>query len=208
MGQKDILIGKAVSFGLAGIAVIIFVLGTSKLVGYDAQENGLMTLKEGTFNTEDGNEGYRVYTKHTNCEEVQVEFYYDSFYNMGDLIWDPSCTTGLFEFRPATSGEWQYLGTLTFQSKMMSSTDSNEVTVDFNVSASHEVMLTDREPIEDGLAERNISGMIFVLGVMIYQVTIRTLVDRKMEQNPQVNQQYPQPNQQFQDQFANDDDWY
>ena len=56
MGQKDILIGKAVSFGLAGIAVIIFVLGTSKLVGYDAQENGLMTLKEGTFNTDDWSE--------------------------------------------------------------------------------------------------------------------------------------------------------
>ena len=200
MGIKDILIGKVVSYGLAGIAVLLFLFGSYGLVMYDAQENGFTTPKEGTFIVEDGNEGYRVYTKHTNCEEVQVEFYYDSFINMGDLIWDPSCSTGLFEFRPATSGEWQYLGTLTFQS-WRTSTESNEVTVNFNVSSSHEVMLTDREPIEDSLALRYLSGGIFVVAVMIYQVTIRTLVERKIEQGPPENQQ-------FQGQFENDDDWY
>ena len=79
MGQKDIMIGKVVSYGLAGIAVLLFLFGSYELVMYDAQENGFTTPKEGTFIVEDGNEGYRVYTKHTNCEEVQVEFYYDLF---------------------------------------------------------------------------------------------------------------------------------
>ena len=199
MGQKDIMIGKVVSYGLAGIAVLLFLFGSYELVMYDAQENGFTTPKEGTFIVEDGNEGYRVYTKHTNCEEVQVEFYYDSFFNMGDLIWDPSCSTDLFEFRQATSGEWQYIGTLTFHSSL-SDTESNEVKMNFNVNASHEVMLTDREPIEGGLALRNVSGGIFVLAVMIYQVTIRTLVERKIEQ-------VPPKNQQFQGQFENDEDW-
>ena len=88
MGQKDIVIGKTVSYGIAGIAVLLFLSGSYNLVMYDAEENGIMTLKDGTFKVEDGNEGYRVYTKHTNCDEVEVEFYYDSFFSMGDLIWN------------------------------------------------------------------------------------------------------------------------
>ena len=205
MGQKDIVIGKTVSYGIAGIAVLLFLSGSYNLVMYDAEENGIMTLKDGTFKVEDGNEGYRVYTKHTNCDEVEVEFYYDSFFSMGDLIWNPSCSTGFFEFQPATSGEWHYIGTLTFQDRYGS--ESNEITVNFNVSTSHEVMFTDREPIKDSLGLRNVSGGIFILGVMIYQVTIRTQVERKIDQGTHENQQ-------VQDQFNSpenvydDEKWY
>ena len=55
MEENDVLIGKIVSFSLMGIGAILFVIASSKLFFYDAEENGLMTLTEGTFNVEDDN---------------------------------------------------------------------------------------------------------------------------------------------------------
>jgi hypothetical protein len=180
MEENDVLIGKIVSFSLMGIGAILFVIASSKLFFYDAEENGLMTLTEGTFNVEDDNEGYRIYTKHNNCEEVDVDLYYESSFNMGDLIWTPACGGDLIEFSSATSGDWHYVGTLTFQATY--NPGGNEVTVDFNVSASHEVMITDREPIEGGLGFRTISFAFLALGGLIIGVTKKVALENEANQ--------------------------
>ncbi len=180
MSTNDALIGKVVSYVLFGIGVILLIVAGSKLYMYDAEENGLKTLKEGEFNVEEGNDGYRIYTKHSNCEEVEVELYYESAFNMGDLLWDPTCGGGIAEFSSATSGDWYYIGTVTFESNFNSKSD--EITVDFNVSASHEVMITDREPIEDGLTFRTISLAFFGLGGLIFGATKKLELENKANQ--------------------------
>lgn len=181
MTHTDLLIGKVTSYALTGIAVIVFIFASSKLVLYDAEENNLMELKEGEFIVQDGNDGYRIYTKHANCEEVEVELYYESFMNRGDLLWDASCSADYLEFRPSTSGEWNYLGTVHFQG-MFDNEPSNEVKVDFNISASHDVMIADRAPIESGLDLRTISLALFALAGLIFGVTTKAGMERAAEQ--------------------------
>jgi len=178
MKGNDVLIGKIISYSLMGIGAMLLVVASTKLFFYDAEENGLMTLKEGIFNVEEDNEGYRIYTKHTNCEEVDVDLYYESAFNRGDLIWAAACGGDLIEFSSATSGDWHYVGTLTFQS-MITQVPDNEVKVDFNVSSSHEVMITDREPIEAGLKIRTISFAFIGLGGIIIGVTKKTVLENE-----------------------------
>jgi hypothetical protein len=182
MAGTDVLIGKVVSYSILVIGAILFLVASSKLYFYDAEDNGLKTLKEGEFQVEDGNEGYRIYTQHNNCGEVEIELYYESFMNMGNLIFNPTCKGNLFEFGSATSGDWYYIGTLTFEGKSYS-TPSEEVKVDFNVTSSHEVMISDREPIVDGLNLRTISMYSMGLGALIFGVT------RKSELESTINQE-------------------
>jgi len=193
---KDVVIGKIASYVLFGIAVIFFLFASSKLYFYDAEDNGLETLKEGEFNVEKGNEGYRIYSKH-NCNEIEVELYYESFFNQGDLLWDPSCSGGLFEFRSSTSGDWNYIGTVTFKSSF--GTESNEIKVDFNVTASHEIMITDREPIERGLGFRTVSLAFLGLGGIIWMQTRKSLSgdssDQFTSENPFQNNLFSSGNQ-------------
>ena len=181
MTEQDIRIGKIVSYLLFGIGIILFLIASSKLYLYDAEDNGLKTLKEGEFNVKENNDGYRIYTKHDNCAEVEVELYYESFFDVGDLLWNPSCGGDSFEFGSATSGDWNYIGTVTFEGKF--NPESDEITVDFNVSASHEVMITDREPIVDGLSLRTISLSVLGLGGLIFGVTKKLELDNSFLQN-------------------------
>ena len=178
--MSDVMIGKIVSYSFFGIGVIVLLVAATKLHFYDAEENGLKTLTEGEFKVDDGNEGYRIYTMHDNCEEVNVELYYESFLNMGELLWDPSCTGDFLEFRSASSGDWNYLGTVFFDGRFAS--DSNEITVNFNVSASHEVMITDREPIEDGLQLRTISLSLIGVGGLIFAAVKQQEIKNRTEQ--------------------------
>ena len=180
MTKDDVLIGKLVSYFLFIAGAIFLLVASSILFFYDAKENEVLTLTEGTVTVKEGNEGYRVYTEHSNCEEVEVDIYYESFFNKGDLVWDPTCAGDLSEFSSATSGDWYYVGTLTF--KATYNPDGNEVKVDFNVSASHEVMFTDREPIEEGLDYRQISFALFGLGGIIFAVTKAYDSQKKMEE--------------------------
>jgi hypothetical protein len=180
MAKDDILIGKIVSYLLLGIGTILFLIASSKLYLYDAEDNGIKTLKEGEFNVEEGNDGYRVYTKHSNCDEVEIDLYYESSFSMGNIIFNPTCQGNLLEFGSATSGDWYYIGTITFEAKFNS--ESDEVIVDFNVSASHEVMITDREPIEDGLSFRTISLAVLGLGVLIFGATKKIEFENKINQ--------------------------
>ena len=177
------LIGKIVSYALIGIGVILLLVASSQLYFYDAEDNGLKTLKEGEFQVEDGNEGYRIYTQHNNCDEVEIELYYESFMDMGDIIFNPTCKGDIFEFGSATSGDWQYIGTVTFSGRYSTSTATDEVKVDFNVTSSHEVMISDREPIVDGLNLRTISVYSMGLGALIFGVT------RKSELESAINQE-------------------
>lgn len=171
MAGKDVVVGKIVSYALIGIGVILLLVASSQLYFYDAEDNALKTLKEGEFKVEDGNEGYRIYTKHNNCDEVEIELYYESFMDMGDIIFNPACKGDIFEFGSATSGDWQYIGTVTFSGRYSTSTATDEVKVDFNVTSSHEVMISDREPIVDGLNLRTISVYSMGLGALIFGVT-------------------------------------
>ena len=179
MAGTDVLIGKIVSYSLFVIGVILLLVASSKLYFYDAEDNGLKTLKEGEFQVEDGNEGYRIYTKHNNCGEVEIElYYYESFMNMGNLIFNPTCKGNLFEFGSATSGDWYYIGTVAFEGKSYStSTVTDEVKVDFNVTSSHEVMISDREPIVDGLNLRTISMYSMGLGALIFGATRKSQLE-------------------------------
>jgi len=184
MARDDVFIGKMVSYFLFSVSAVFLLIAGSVLYFYDAEENELMTLTEGTFKVADDNEGYRIYTKHTNCEEVEVDLYYESSFNMGDLIWDRACAGDLSEFSSATSGDWYYVGTLTFRATY--NPGGNEVKVDFNVSASHEVMITDREPIEEGLGYRQISWAFLGLGAIIFGATKAYESQKKMEEEEAV----------------------
>ena len=176
---KDIVIGKVFSFGLLGIGAIVFVLASSKLIFFDAEENSVGIFKEGEVIVEEGNEGYRVYSK-ADCGDVDVEFYYESIFSMGDLIWDPSCSSNFINFRSSSSGDWNYLGTLTFEKSYGGYV--NEVGVDFNVTSSHEVLIADRGPIEKGLTLRQLSFYTFGLGGLIFAVTRRTMLEKTTNQ--------------------------
>ena len=182
MAQKDLIIGKVTASVITGIAIILFIFASVKLFSYDAEENGMMTLSEGQFVVEDGNDGYRIYTKHDKCEEVEIELYYDTFFGFdrGDLLWDASCSADFFEFRTAKSGEWTYLGTVHFQGPF-DTEPTNEVGVDFNITSSHEVLITDREPIEANLGFRNASLLLLGVAGAIYGVTRKVEMERSFE---------------------------
>jgi len=164
---REEVIGKVVYSALFVLGVILFVASFTTLYFYDAEANSVKRLANNTIEVEEGNFGYRVYSKHS-CEDLDIDIYYESFINMGNLIWDKSCSGGLHEFRSATSGEWNYIGTITFE---RFSTHTSEVKVDFNISASHEVMVTDREPIEDGINMRTLAFICIGGGGIFLAVT-------------------------------------
>ena len=80
MTKDDVLIGKLVSYFLFSAGVIFLLVASSILFFYDAKENEVLTLTEGTVTVKEGNERYRVYTEHSNCEEVEIDIYYESFF--------------------------------------------------------------------------------------------------------------------------------
>ena len=127
------MIGKILSSVFFVLGVILFVASFTTLYFYDAEENSVKTLTDGVVEVEKGNEGYRVYTKHS-CEDLEIDIYYESLFDRGNLVWDKSCSGGLLEFRPAASGDWNYVGTITFEQY---SQYTSEVKIDFNISASH-----------------------------------------------------------------------
>ena len=184
MSKNDLKIGKIAAAVVAGVAVILFLFTSVKLFTYDAQENEMMTISggEGQFIVEDGNKGYRIYTTHENCEEVEIDIYYESYFglNRGDLMWDGSCSAGFFEFRPAKSGDLTYLGTVFYQGPF-DTKPTSEVEVDFNVSSTHEIIITDREPVEQNLDFRTLSLILLGIAGSIYGVTKRTEIKRGFE---------------------------
>ena len=172
--SRDVLIGKVVYSAFIILGTILFIASFTTLYFYDAEENSIKRLANNTIEVEDGNEGYRVYSKQ-NCEDLEIDIYYESFIRMGDIIWEKSCSGGLLEFRTATSGEWNYIGTISFD-KFGSST--SEVEVDFNINASHEVMVTDREPIEDGLKLRTLSSYSIAAGGLFFIINKKSQLSK------------------------------
>ena len=164
---KEEVIGKIVYSALFILGVILLVASFTTLYFYDAEANSVKRLANNTIEVEEGNKGYRVYSKQS-CEDLDINIYYESFINMGNLIWDDSCSGGLDEFRSAKSGEWNYIGTISFE---RFSTHTSEVKVDFNISASHEVMVTDREPIENGINMRTLAFICIGGGGIFLTVT-------------------------------------
>ena len=174
--SKDVMIGKILSSVFFVLGVILFVASFTTLYFYDAEENSVKTLTDGVVEVEKGNEGYRVYTKHS-CEDLEIDIYYESLFDRGNLVWDKSCSGGLLEFRPTASGDWNYVGTITFEQY---SQYTSEVKIDFNISASHEVMVTDREPIERGLGLRTFATYSIAAGGIFILVTKKSQLKREL----------------------------
>ena len=174
--SKDVLIGKVLSSVFFVLGVILLVASFTILYFYDAEDNSVKTLTDGIIEVEKGNEGYRVYTKQS-CDDLEIDIYYESLFDRGTLVWDKSCSGGLLEFRPAASGDWNYVGTITFEQYAKY---SSEVKIDFNISASHEVMVTDREPIERGLGLRTLASYCIAAGGLFILVTKRAQLKREL----------------------------
>lgn len=172
---REELYGKIAYLTMFILGSILLVSSFTTLYFYDAEANSVKRLANNTIEVEEGNKGYRVYSKQS-CEDLDIDIYYESYFNMGDLIWDDSCSGGLLEFRSATSGEWNYIGTISFERY---STHTSEVKVDFNISASHEVMVTDREPIEKGMTMRQVAAYCIGLGGIFLAMTKKAQQKRK-----------------------------
>ena len=87
--SKEELIGKIAYLTMFILGSILLVASFTTLYFYDAEANSIKRLANNTIEVEDGNKGYRVYSKQS-CENLDINIYYESIMNMGDLIWDDS----------------------------------------------------------------------------------------------------------------------
>ena len=181
MNEKEAKLVKGLAVGIICISALLFLYGTIMLVTYDAKEHSFATIEgSAAVTVEDGNDGYRVYTSHSVCEDVDIEIVYYVFgYERSEVIWEQSCGSGLYEFRPSSSGDLLYIGTISGYDELYP--DEYEVKSNFNITSSHEIVLSDRAPINKNIGLRNAGFILFSAGTGLFAYVARTYLSSKIE---------------------------
>jgi len=162
---------------LIGAGVLALLFSSWQLISFDAEENQLGLIKDGTIDPSDGNTGYRIYINNGSCEDFTLDTTFVYSYSLSgsyDMYWDKDCDSDLWELRFG-GGDWIYVGTLSGYKD--SDSDDYEVESTFTVNGSQEFILADRVVVDDALRLRGIGLIISVLGVVILGITRKQRVE-------------------------------